>query len=115
MPLLIPEVNHEHLASAGTPATAQQYPQGGFIVTNPNCSTIMLALALAPFTSVWRRCRGGYDDCRPFRRGLSGSGVTRHLDNVLPDIASEEEKIEQETAKDSRGFKQTNRIRANDC
>jgi aspartate-semialdehyde dehydrogenase len=46
VPLLIPEVNHQHLGlldrQRGT------YARGGFIVTNPNCSTIMLALALAP-------------------------------------------------------------------
>src|ERR1043165_9189185 len=44
VPLLIPEVNHQHLGLLAH----QQYSSGGYIVTNPNCSTIMLALALAP-------------------------------------------------------------------
>src|SRR6185436_454613 len=44
VPLLIPEVNHDHLALLAR----QQYSPGGYIVTNPNCSTIMLTLALAP-------------------------------------------------------------------
>src|ERR1041384_3522274 len=47
VPLLIPEVNHEHLGLL----EVQKRKSGnnsGFIVTNPNCSTIMLALALAP-------------------------------------------------------------------
>src|SRR6476619_1504403 len=44
VPLLIPEVNHRHLGLLAE----QHYQSGGFIVTNPNCSTIMLALALAP-------------------------------------------------------------------
>ena len=46
MPLLIPEINHEHLALIDV--QRKQHGQQGFIVTNPNCSTIMLALALAP-------------------------------------------------------------------
>src|SRR5258705_13980692 len=47
VPLLIPEVNAEHLALiARRPGR-----DGGFIVTNPNCSTIMVALALAPLRS----------------------------------------------------------------
>src|SRR5688572_24245492 len=46
VPLLIPEVNHEHLGLID--GQKGRYTAGGFIVTNPNCSTIMLALALAP-------------------------------------------------------------------
>src|SRR5215218_9132739 len=38
VPLLIPEVNYQHLGLIAR----QQYPSGGFIVTNPNCSTVML-------------------------------------------------------------------------
>src|SRR4030095_15185346 len=47
VPLLIPEVNHEHLGLLDTQRSARPNQQG-YIVTNPNCSTIMLALALAP-------------------------------------------------------------------
>src|SRR3979409_2680345 len=43
VPLLIPEVNHEHLALIEI--QRKQRGQQGYIVTNPNCSTIMLALA----------------------------------------------------------------------
>src|SRR5688500_19850700 len=46
VPLLIPEVNHQHLGLLER--QRGEYSRGGFIVTNPNCSTIMLALALAP-------------------------------------------------------------------
>src|ERR1044071_9638592 len=46
VPLLIPEVNHEHLALLDR--QRNRYGNRGFIVTNPNCSTIMLVLALAP-------------------------------------------------------------------
>ena len=51
VPLLIPEVNHEHLELLDV-QRKNGNGQRGFIVTNPNCSTIMLALALAPLHSV---------------------------------------------------------------
>src|SRR5829696_5884483 len=52
VPLLIPEVNHQHLDLLTR--QRQRYTSGGFIVTNPNCSTIMLALALAPLHAAFR-------------------------------------------------------------
>jgi aspartate-semialdehyde dehydrogenase len=62
VPLLIPEVNHEHLGL--WERQRRRYPSGGYIVTNPNCSTIMIALALAcctlrsAFLKQWRqRCK----------------------------------------------------------
>lgn len=97
VPLLIPEVNAGHLALL----PAQQAARGwtGAVVTNPNCSTIFLALVLAA--------------CRPFspRRvlvttfqaasGAGHPGVASWdlLGNVVPFIDGEEEKIETETRK----------------
>src|SRR5215204_4890777 len=49
VPLLIPEVNHQHLGLLDK--QRRRYSPGGYIVTNPNCSTIMLALAVAPLHS----------------------------------------------------------------
>jgi aspartate-semialdehyde dehydrogenase len=96
VPLLIPEVNHEHLGLL----ERQQYPSGGFIVTNPNCSTIMLALALAPLHASF----GVTDVVATTLQALSGAGYPGVasldiLDNVLPYIGGEEEKIESETTK----------------
>src|SRR5204863_461816 len=48
VPLLVPEVNPDHLALLGDPQRRKGGPGKGFIVTNPNCSTVMIALALAP-------------------------------------------------------------------
>src|SRR2546430_4638636 len=98
VPLLIPEVNHEHLALLD--AQAARYTSGGFIVTNPNCSTIMLALALAPLHKRF----GVKAVAATTMQALSGAGYPGVasldiLDNVLPFIAGEEEKIEQETTK----------------
>src|SRR4030095_9613743 len=71
-----------------------------FIVTNPNCSTIMLALALAPLHLNF----GVEATIATTLQALSGAGYPGVasldiLDNVLPYIGGEEEKIETETVK----------------
>ena len=97
VPLLIPEINADHLALLGVQARERGWP--GRIVTNPNCSTIVLTLALAPL--------------RPFKptrvtvstlQAVSGAGYpgVASLDitgNILPHIRGEEEKMETETQK----------------
>ena len=98
VPLLIPEVNHDHLALLEH--QRRSYPAGGFIVTNPNCSTIMLVLALAPLQFTF----GIEATVATTLQALSGAGYPGVasldiLDNVLPYIAGEEEKIETETRK----------------
>jgi len=98
VPLLIPDVNHAHLAQLERQRA--QYPSGGFIVTNPNCSTIMLALALAPLHVDF----GVESVIATTMQALSGAGYPGVasldiLDNVLPYIGGEEEKIETETKK----------------
>src|SRR5437763_13820336 len=96
VPLLIPEVNPDHLALLD----ACKATGGGFIVANPNCSTVMLALVLAPLaarfgieavvvTTLQALSGAGYP-------GISSLDIT---DNVVPFIAEEEEKIERETRK----------------
>jgi aspartate-semialdehyde dehydrogenase len=109
VPLLIPEVNHEHLGVI----ERQKYPSGGFIVTNPNCSTIMLVLALAPLHAAF----GVEATVATTLQALSGAGYPGVasldiIDNVLPFIRGEEEKIETETKKIlsrfNNGFLETN-------
>jgi len=98
VPLLIPEVNADHLALLDV----QREKRGGkgFIVTNPNCSTIMIALALAPLHARF----GVTSVVATTMQALSGAGYPgvpslAISDNVLPFIEGEEEKIEQETLK----------------
>ena len=98
VPLLIPEVNSAHLALLD----GQRQKRGGkgFIVTNPNCSTIMIALALAPLHAKF----GVKSVVATTMQALSGAGYPgvpslAISDNVLPFIDGEEEKIEQETLK----------------
>lgn len=94
VPLLVPEINPEHLA------LLERRRGKGFIVTNPNCSTIMLALALAPL-----HARFGVEAAVVTTlQAISGAGYPGVasldiVDNVVPFIANEEEKIERETLK----------------
>jgi aspartate-semialdehyde dehydrogenase len=94
VPLLIPEINYPHLAALPSP------PRGGFIVTNSNCSTAGLALALAPLVPLVRPT----EVFVATYQALSGAGYPgvpslAIQDNVLPYIAEEEEKMERETQK----------------
>jgi aspartate-semialdehyde dehydrogenase len=99
VPLLIPEVNHEHLALLDE-QRKNHAGQQGFIVTNPNCSTIMLALAVAPLHAKF----GVSSVVATTMQALSGAGYPGVAslaisDNVLPFIEGEEDKIERETLK----------------
>jgi aspartate-semialdehyde dehydrogenase len=99
VPLLIPEINHTHLDLLEVQRQNSKR-QRGFIVTNPNCSTIMLALALAPLHLRF----GVTSVVATTMQALSGAGFPGVpslviSDNVLPFIDGEEEKIENETVK----------------
>jgi len=99
VPLLIPEVNHEHVALIDTQRKGRGYDRG-FIVTNPNCSAIVIVMALAPL-----HARFGVETCVvTTMQALSGAGYPGvasldATDNVIPFIGGEEEKIEAETLK----------------
>ncbi|CDM65365.1 aspartate-semialdehyde dehydrogenase [Pyrinomonas methylaliphatogenes] len=99
VPLVIPEINHEHLSLIERQKRERGFDRG-FIVTNPNCSTIMLALALAPLHQRF----GVEASVVTTLQALSGAGYPGVpsldiCDNVLPFIEKEEEKIETETLK----------------
>jgi aspartate-semialdehyde dehydrogenase len=97
VPLLVPEVNAEHLALLGTQARLRGGK--GAIVTNPNCSTVVLTMALAPLRPF------GLRSCLvSTMQAVSGAGYpgVASLDilgNVIPFISGEEEKMETETRK----------------
>ncbi len=96
VPLIIPEVNPDHLALV----KRQQERWPGVLVTNPNCSVVGLALALAPL----HRSFGVQAVTVTTLQALSGAGrpgpsAGDMLDNVLPHIAGEEEKLAEEPQK----------------
>ena len=94
VPLLIPEVNLAHLSLLGQQTTE------GKIVTNPNCATVGVALAVAPLVSI-----------APLRhlsvvtlQSISGAGYPGlaaydMLNNTIPHIEEEAEKLKEETKK----------------
>lgn len=95
VPLIIPEVNPEHLDLI----KYQKYGDG-FIVTNPNCSTIGAVLALKPLHDLF-----GIEKLNIVTmQAMSGAGYPGLssmdiFDNVVPFISGEEEKIETEPNK----------------
>ena len=97
VPLLVPEVNAGHLALLeGRRARGA----GGFVVTNPNCSVTGLALALAPLDRAFGVRRVFVATMQALSgAGLEGPRGIESLDNVIPFIPGEEEKIEQEIGK----------------
>ena len=96
VPLVIPEVNPEHL---GLIDVQRDSGRDGFIVTNPNCSTIVMVTALAPLRKF------KFSDVRvATMQAISGAGfegvaAMAIYDNVIPYIGKEEEKMETETLK----------------
>jgi aspartate-semialdehyde dehydrogenase len=96
IPLVIPEVNPDHL---GLIDVQRDTGRDGFIVTNPNCSTIMMVMALAPlkkfrFTDVRVATMQAVSGA-----GFAGVAAMAIYDNVIPFIGKEEEKMETEALK----------------
>ena len=104
VPLVVPEVNADHLAVLESQPTRRASnggtPSGGYIVTNPNCCAIGLVLPLAPlearfgieklFVSTMQAISGA---------GYPGVASLDILGNVVPYIKNEEEKLQEEVAK----------------
>jgi aspartate-semialdehyde dehydrogenase len=98
VPLVVPEVNSDHIRLIDKQCWRTK--SGGYVVTNPNCSAIGLVMALAPlhraFTletvmAVTMQAVSG--------AGYPGVASLDILGNVIPYIAKEEEKMEEETQK----------------
>ena len=98
VPLVIPEVNADHLPLLENQSWRKQ--SGGYIVTNPNCCAIGLVLALKPleehfgieslFVTTMQAVSGA---------GYPGVASLDIIGNVVPYIKSEEEKLQEETLK----------------
>jgi aspartate-semialdehyde dehydrogenase len=97
VPLLVPEINPDHLRLVA----GQQRARGwkGQIVTNPNCSTVVLTMGLAPLKQF-----GITKVIATTMQAISGAGYpgVASMDivgNVIPFIGGEEEKMQEETQK----------------
>ncbi|HKD09440.1 MAG TPA: aspartate-semialdehyde dehydrogenase [Bryobacteraceae bacterium] len=97
VPLIVPEINADHLKLIPGQRRARGWK--GQIVTNPNCSTVVLTMALGPLkqfgikrvvaTTLQAISGAGYP-------GVASMDITG---NVIPFIGGEEEKMQQETQK----------------
>jgi aspartate-semialdehyde dehydrogenase len=98
VPLLIPEVNPDHLKLIDVQKKRRKWE--GCIVKNPNCTTIVFVLALRPLLDAF-----GISSVHvASMQALSGAGYTgvpsmAIEDNVIPFIAKEEDKVEEEPLK----------------
>lgn len=97
VPLLVPEINADHLKLI----PGQQRARGwkGQIVTNPNCSTVVLTMALGPLKQF-----GIARVIATTLQAISGAGYPGVpsmdiMGNVVPFIGGEEEKMQEETQK----------------
>ncbi|HEU0163504.1 MAG TPA: aspartate-semialdehyde dehydrogenase [Thermomicrobiales bacterium] len=103
VPLLIPEVNSDHMAAIATQRANRGWK--GYIVTNANCSAIHLTLALKPLHDAY-----GLDAVLvTTMQAVSGAGYPGvpsldAIDNVVPYISNEEEKLETESQKMLGGY-----------
>ncbi len=98
VPLVIPEVNADHLALISQQNWNTSVKKRGYIVTNPNCSAIGLVLALKPL-AVRFGLRSVFVSTMQAVSGAGYPGVPSLdiLGNVVPFIRNEEEKLEAET------------------
>ena len=100
VPLVIPAVNSSHLSLVKTQAKSYGFKEGGFIVTNPNCASTGIVIALKPILETY-----GIELCFiTTLQAISGAGYPGlsgldMLDNVVPFISGEEEKCESEPLK----------------
>lgn len=99
VPLVVPEINPDHTALRASQRVSRGFDRG-FLLTNPNCSTIALVLALAPL----HRTFGLEAVVATTMQAISGAGYpgvpsVDITDNVIPHIGGEEEKVETEPLK----------------
>ena len=98
VPLLVPEVNPGHLALLETQRRNRGWK--GSILTNPNCTTTVLVMALAPLHEAF----GVETVLMTSMQAVSGAGSPGVpsldiLGNIIPYIGGEEAKVEVETGR----------------
>lgn len=99
VPILLPGVNPEQIDYIKRMQSERGWK--GFVVPNPNCTTVGLAMTLAPL----HRAFGIDNVTMTSMQGVSGAGRSPGvvaldiIDNIVPFIPKEEEKVEAETRK----------------
>jgi aspartate-semialdehyde dehydrogenase len=96
VPLVVPEVNPDHLQLL----EAQRGSWDGLLVADPNCTTTILALPLKPVADAYGVRRVVVTTLQAASgAGYPGVPSLDLIDNVIPYIAGEEEKVRDELLK----------------
>ncbi len=100
VPLMIPEINPEHLGLIEQQAAIRAFPPSGFLVTNANCSATFLTMALAPLHRAFGVERASVVTMQALSgAGYPGLSALDTTGNIIPFIDGEEPKLETETQK----------------
>jgi aspartate-semialdehyde dehydrogenase len=98
VPLVIPEINYEHFNLINL--QRKRWNSGGFIVTNPNCAAIALAISLYPVHKMFGLSKVMVTTMQAISgAGYPGVPSLDILGNIVPHISDEEEKIQIEILK----------------
>jgi len=98
VPLLNPEINCDHVSLIEEQRRRRKWD--GAIVTNPNCSTAVLTLPLKPIYDEFGISRVVVSTMQAISgAGYPGVASLDIVDNVIPFIGKEEEKLQTETLK----------------
>ncbi|MGP3668290.1 MAG: aspartate-semialdehyde dehydrogenase, partial [Candidatus Bathyarchaeota archaeon] len=98
VPLLNPEVNADHVSMIDKQRKKRNWD--GAIVTNPNCTTAILTLSLKPIYDNFGLKRVVVSTMQAVSgAGYPGVASLDIIDNIIPFIKDEEEKVERETLK----------------
>jgi aspartate-semialdehyde dehydrogenase len=98
VPLIIPEVNPDHTGLIETQRRKRGWP--GFILTNPNCTSTGMTIAFKALQDAFGLRRGVVVSLQALSgAGYPGVASLDIMDNVIPYIPGEEEKVECEPRK----------------
>jgi len=98
VPILNPEVNAEHVDMIDEQRKKRNWD--GAIITNPNCTTAILTLSLKPIYDAFGLKRVVVSTMQAVSgAGYPGVASLDIIDNIIPYIKNEEEKVEKETLK----------------
>ncbi|GHE48621.1 aspartate-semialdehyde dehydrogenase [Streptosporangium violaceochromogenes] len=99
VPLIVPEINPGHLALTARQRTTRGYDKG-FLVASPLCTAVIVGLAAKPLQDAY----GVRSLVTTTMQALSGAGKSgvaalQVIDNLIPYISDEEQKLDSELAK----------------
>jgi aspartate-semialdehyde dehydrogenase len=99
VPLIVPEINPDHLSLIERQRETRGY-DGGFLVASPLCTAVIVALALEPLRRTFGLTGADVTTLQALSgAGRSGVAALQVIDNVLPHIGGEEEKLDAELRK----------------